>query len=1604
MKTMRKLLKTVSAAALMAILLLAAGCSGLVNEPGTASRSDGTVAITVGSGGARTLSPAVGDFEKYGVVITNAAAQNGKDNGDVEAEPELTDGAANVNLKPGVYTVTVTGYLKTNVVTEGDTADTIAGLPIAEGSATVTVSAGSVTPAHIVLTPKTSNVPKGLFEYSVTYPLEEVFGGYSVVSLALTGPIPVGGSAAGFPKNLLLEDAEGLDDDGSPALKAGKTVELAPGAYNLTTTIKTNKQTGDSSADKLGLVINEVVYIYSTLTTAYTEVFTEDDLSATLHFAGTVTVNDHRTNPANEYKPVKVYSVIEDLYNDDAGQAVAYQAITNWDAAAKTAQWAVDVPAYYLKLEDAYKPVFQFKLESDDATAKVLDWEGWTQVSGFGKSGKDDIATTIDLYGFDFTQPANGTVEFAGDAFTDVGWLRFAVTPDPGYGFYQKQITLNSTPRDVKQDDEGYYVEMSGAPAGDIATVSASFFTFGGTVSVSDADGYEPSSLRVWGWDESAQEYSVPLAATTDFTDDDWGALPAEGAAYAYQGVNSDTVRIELTLTKAASPTLVWVAAQGLLNATNYDIGATVVDLTVDKTRAHGTITANPAYVLQSGQKDGYPVVTYTVEPAAGYAVYGTIKAGGKTLIASETAGQYTAQYDGSPAPFKFTGDGYFTFQGSAWVSNTEASAAIYKATAVAAIAVASDGTETTLGTAAITQTIPAPTTTVNWELGVPAAWKYYGVSQDKVKFRVTWTSTPTTDANAGPVLTSDSAVFDPMTLPETVQLNAKIYKVTYTTASTGGSVTTVPAKANTTHTYAVAGNTVRVTAAPSTGYSFYYLSVSGASATLALDDTTGLVYTFTQPANDITAINPNFYALTGRVLMAASDQTYTISKVNVWGTTDSSTATKADDVDYGTAVLGDGTYSRTFGHPAGLPKAYTGYVYFEVSFSKAGTTYTHTYGPIGVWSGSVGTITVPVPAALAAIPVANIAAVSSSEIILTVDAVPFNAAGWNVHRVEGAYARKLNADPIPRAQTWYRDEGLTPDTNYEYKVSYLDQYGKESPTSAAAAGTRTLTVTPAEAAITGLGIYDSRQGNPNSLPDWIQLNWRGNTSYSYKRITKTINGTDVSSSDAWLYSYSDSISVYGDWVTYGGAAVTYTVTPVRQYSNSESFPSAAFGPSATSSDGWTTVYIPDGAGASVMYTPPALTTMYETTASRPYGVSGTVASPAEPQFYIVRSGSISSGSHRLETTYFNGQIGEYRDTSNTANYGGGTTTFTATEFSGSNAIFQVSSYSGSEAFSFKFIPVNAASVSENTTISGSVAQGEYKYYQIYSYSSTSYHWLRAVSFASGLRARVYSDGTAQTPGDNYNGNAYTGDISATAYTGNYNNYVYLEVYGDTGSGSYTVGLYNLNSLGSVSPDAINGTYTVPYQGVNVQRVAVPFSATGYYRLSAYLGNYGRVRVYGESGGTVSSVLWESYGYSSWINGELSGLSSYDHVIVEAYDVYGYGSFNWKYGLWAESTAVLLYNGSSQYYSFPAGEVHDYYFVPNSPGSPAYVTLSDSYSGNLSFRVLGYFDNSYWVDFGSAWGNNTLGVDGYYTNRCSQFVVVVYGNSDDSYYISYNNW
>ncbi|MDR1030787.1 MAG: hypothetical protein LBL76_07940 [Treponema sp.] len=220
----------------VALVALLGACSHEIDSPEPAT---GKVAVrlalagTPGSEGAeRTVFPDISGIDEYALVFTSTSG--GKGHSETVNPPAST---ANVTLEVGTYTLTVTARK--------------GGADIAEGTKTgLVITSGGTTSESITLEPKTgTGVANGTFSYNVTVP--------AGASATLTITTSTGETVSG----------------GTITLSVGannSTMSLPPGEYRLAVSLT-------NTDGKTAGFTNQVVYSYSTLTSAFTRVFADED-------------------------------------------------------------------------------------------------------------------------------------------------------------------------------------------------------------------------------------------------------------------------------------------------------------------------------------------------------------------------------------------------------------------------------------------------------------------------------------------------------------------------------------------------------------------------------------------------------------------------------------------------------------------------------------------------------------------------------------------------------------------------------------------------------------------------------------------------------------------------------------------------------------------------------------------------------------------------------------------------------------------------------------------------------------------------------------------------------------------------------------------------------------------------------------------------------------------------------------------------------------------------------------------------------------------------------------------------------------------------------
>ncbi|GHV73514.1 hypothetical protein AGMMS49940_08160 [Spirochaetia bacterium] len=239
-KTTCYLLPSITAVILGTLLALPAGVlvTGCKSPTGSES-GEGLLTITVGKT-ARTLYPAQSLFTRY-----ELSFPSGPKGAPMEAISFTEGTTKTVELRPGIWIITVTAFAGTAGFETASARGTIAD---------VIITAGETTTKHLNLTPIAGGA-EGFFSYSIEFPNE------AVDSAVLTITTTEGAAVDGGPVNLMaIPPTEG---------KRTGTISLPAGYYLMNIQLR-----GVSRAGK-----TEVVHIYSGLTTQAAYTFTYDDLS-----------------------------------------------------------------------------------------------------------------------------------------------------------------------------------------------------------------------------------------------------------------------------------------------------------------------------------------------------------------------------------------------------------------------------------------------------------------------------------------------------------------------------------------------------------------------------------------------------------------------------------------------------------------------------------------------------------------------------------------------------------------------------------------------------------------------------------------------------------------------------------------------------------------------------------------------------------------------------------------------------------------------------------------------------------------------------------------------------------------------------------------------------------------------------------------------------------------------------------------------------------------------------------------------------------------------------------------------------------------------------
>jgi hypothetical protein len=227
---MKNLLRKALYAGVILCIAVLAGCMTPVNQPEqtAVSPGKGRVVISIGSG-ARTIAPDTSSISKFTLSFT----------GPETVEPvTVTGGTADVELAPGAWTISATGYNAANT-------------PLAEGSAAVTVTGGDTGTVDILLTPKTDGA-NGTFRYQI----DVWVGVESESEMSVTTP-----EGDVVHTHALKRGLDWSGDDHTGQINQG-TKSLPPGEYIVQARLRSS---ADADAKFAGRT--EIIHIYSGLTT-----------------------------------------------------------------------------------------------------------------------------------------------------------------------------------------------------------------------------------------------------------------------------------------------------------------------------------------------------------------------------------------------------------------------------------------------------------------------------------------------------------------------------------------------------------------------------------------------------------------------------------------------------------------------------------------------------------------------------------------------------------------------------------------------------------------------------------------------------------------------------------------------------------------------------------------------------------------------------------------------------------------------------------------------------------------------------------------------------------------------------------------------------------------------------------------------------------------------------------------------------------------------------------------------------------------------------------------------------------------------------------------
>ncbi|MDR2020994.1 MAG: hypothetical protein LBQ14_09545 [Treponema sp.] len=344
-------IKTITVFPLFALIVLAASCSLMREEPAEAGLGVLRLTIAGTAGEGRTLVPLT-DGISYDIRFTS---------GEKDLAKTMTAGSGNFLLEAGEWNIEVTAKKGTEA--------------LARGSSPVTVNAGeSGSTVTVTLSPLTGeSAAQGSLQWDVTYP-EGVTAASLYISKA-DGTLVTGYN----PFDIATVHLEGR--------KYGGTAALEPGTYLLRVRL-TNGDTGMSAGNA------EVFHIYPGQATSASYAFLPGEFSNTSDIGGNV--------PITHSIAVDITAVSISLYGD-AGAATLL-ATENLTPPQAGNPWA-----YSSAVPDSYSTVYA----AAKITANGKELSTPAQAVTVAASGAD--LTPVTVYGIGVEKTGTGTVTVNGE-------------------------------------------------------------------------------------------------------------------------------------------------------------------------------------------------------------------------------------------------------------------------------------------------------------------------------------------------------------------------------------------------------------------------------------------------------------------------------------------------------------------------------------------------------------------------------------------------------------------------------------------------------------------------------------------------------------------------------------------------------------------------------------------------------------------------------------------------------------------------------------------------------------------------------------------------------------------------------------------------------------------------------------------------------------------------------------------------------------------------------------------------------------------------------------------------------------------------------------